>query len=84
MILLYLVPLLLFLGIGAVMVFLWALQSGAPGQQRRRRLEAAKQGQRSVGKGPGEMPGLPVETAKTKAAPAAQPAPRKRTGTAAE
>jgi hypothetical protein len=89
MMILYVVPIVLVLGIGAVMVFLWALQSGGPGQQRRKRLEAAKQQlrQRTVEQGPAEMPGLSVETAKPKAAAAAAPQQqRKRVGggTAAE
>ena len=89
MMLLYVVPIVLVLGIGAVMVFLWALQSGGPGQQRRKRLEAAKAQlrERTVSSGPAQMPGLSVETAKAKAAPAAPaaaPHQRKRSGTAAE
>lgn len=35
MAILYLAPILLALGVGAVMVFIWALQAGGPGQKRR-------------------------------------------------
>ncbi len=77
MTLLYVVPLIFVLGVGAIWAFLWALQSGGMGQQRRRRLQTPPG--RTVSRGPADIPGLDVP--KGKARPAAQPAAaRKRAG----
>lgn len=78
MTLLYIVPLILVLGVGAVWGFLWALQSGGMGQQRRRGLQSPPR--RVVSKGPAELPGLDVPTARKQPTAPQAAAPRKRAG----
>lgn len=77
MTLLYLVLVIFVLGVGSVWAFLWALQSGGMGQQRRRRLQTPPG--RAVSRGPADLPGLDVPKGKARAAE--QPAAaRKRSG----
>lgn len=78
MAILYMVPLILVLGIGAVWAFLWAIQSGGMGQQRRKRLQTPQQ--RTVSRGPTTIPGLDVPTDNAKPAAPAAPARKRASG----